>query len=544
MTEQTVSHYRVLEKLGAGGMGVVYKAQDLQLDRLVALKFLPPQLSADPVQKSRLIQEAKAACALDHANVGVVYDIDETGDGQMFIAMAYYDGETLARRIKRGVSTPEAIDIAIQVLKALQAAHERGIVHRDIKPHNILLTPDGVVKVIDFGLAKMADATVTLEGTTRGTIAYMSPEQVRGEQVDRRADIWAAGVVLYEMLAKRRPFEGEHATPVMRAILETEPQELKTFQPDVPDELAQIVRRALAKDRRERYASAGEMARDLKALQDGARPTRRPLFTIPAAAALLLVAALSAWYGVREHRARWARDVAIPQIERFIGADDYLSAVDLAREAEKRIPNDVRLAALWPQMSQILSFETDPPGTEVFFKKYAAPESEWRRLGTTPIVKVTVPLGFFEWKVTKAGYEDLHAAGRTPADRLQPPFLASNSLQKIPLDRKGSVPAGMVKVPGGTLRINISAFGLIGPFSLKDYFVDRYEVTNREFKQFVDRGGYRSKEYWKEPFRKGDRTLTWEEAMNEFRDSTGQPGPATWELGSYGMARKIFRSRA
>lgn len=191
MTGQTLSHYRVLEKLGAGGMGVVYKAQDLKLDRLVALKFLPPHLSADLQQKQHFIQEAKAACALDHTNIGVVHDIDETDDGQMFIVMAYYEGETLARRIERDVSIQEAIDIAIQISNALQAAHEHGIVHRDIKPGNVLLTPDGVVKVIDFGLAKVADVTATLEGATRGTIAYMSPEQVRGEHTDRRADIWA-----------------------------------------------------------------------------------------------------------------------------------------------------------------------------------------------------------------------------------------------------------------------------------------------------------------------------------------------------------------
>jgi hypothetical protein len=506
MTGQTLSHYRVLDKLGAGGMGVVYKAQDLKLDRLVALKFLPPNLSADPQQKQRLIHEAKAACTLDHPNIGVVHDIDETGDGQMFIVMAYYEGETLSRRIERGVSTKEAIDIAIQILKALQAANERDIVHRDIKPGNVLLTPDGVVKVIDFGLATVSNVTVTLEGTPQGTIAYMSPEQVRGEQIDQRTDIWAAGVVLYEMLAKRRPFEGDHATTVMHSILEAEPKELKAIRPDLPAHLAQIIRRALVKDRRERYASAGEMARDLKAVEDGAPPTRRPLLAI-SAATVLLIGALGAWYAVREYRARWARNVAIPHIERFIAEDNYLAGVDLAREAEKRIPGDVTLAALWPQMSQTLSIETDPPGAEVFFKKYAAPESDWRRLGTTPIAKVTVPLGFFEWKVSKAGYEDLHAAARTPAERLQPPFLPTSSLQKILLDRKGSVPAGMVKVPGGNLRINIPAFGLIGPFSLKDYFVDRYEVTNREFKQFMDRRGYRSREYWKEPFRKGDRTI-------------------------------------
>jgi formylglycine-generating enzyme required for sulfatase activity/dienelactone hydrolase len=243
---------------------------------------------------------------------------------------------------------------------------------------------------------------------------------------------------------------------------------------------------------------------------------------------------------VRERRIAWARDVAIPQIERFIADDNYLAAVDLAREAEKRIPNDARLAALWPEMSQVLSFETDPPGAEVFFKKYAAPDSEWRHLGTTPLTKITVPQGFFEWKFSKAGYEDLHAAALRPAERFQAPFAPTNSLQQIRLDPKGSVPAGMVKVPGANIRITITVFGVIGPFSLKDYFIDRYEVTNREFKQFVDRGGYRSKEYWKEPFRKGGRTLTWEEAVNEFRDPTGQPGPATWELGSYREGEEDF----
>ena len=538
MTGQTLSHYRVLEKLGAGGMGVVYKAQDLKLDRLVALKFLPPHLSADPQQKQQFIQEAKAACALDHTNIGVVHDIDETGDGQLFIVMAYYEGETLARRIERGVSIQETIDIAIQILKALQAAHEHGIVHRDIKPGNILLTPDGMAKVIDFGLAKVADVTVTLdEGTTRGTIAYMSPEQVRGEPTDQRADIWAAGVVLYEMLARRRPFEGEHATVVMRSILETQPNALKTFRPDVPNELAQIVRRALAKDRRERYASAGEMARDLKALQDEVKPIgRSSRVATPAVVVLLLIATLGAWYFARERRARWARDVAIPRIERFIAEDNYLPAVDLAREAEKRIPDDVRLAALWPQMSQTVSIESDPPGAEVFFKKYAAPESEWRRLGTTPVAKITVPRGYFEWKASKAGYEDLHFAAQPPG--VGGPGLADRF--PLRLSPKGSVPAGMVKVPGGILAVPISSFGLLGPVHLQDYFIDRYEVTNREFKQFMDRGGYRSKEYWKEPFRKGGRTLAWEEATNEFRDATGQPGPATWELGAYREGEEDF----
>jgi len=529
MVGQTVSHYRVLEKLGAGGMGVVYKAQDLKLDRLVALKFLPPHLSADLHQKHGLIQEAKAASALEHANIGVVHDIDETEDGQMFIILAYYDGETLSRRIERGLSSESAIDITIQILKALQAAHEHGITHRDIKPGNILITPDGVVKVIDFGLARMTDATVTLEGTTHGTIAYMSPEQVRGGRTDARTDIWAAGVVLYEMLAGRRPFGGDQGKVVMHSILEAEPEELRKLRPGVPASLQRIVRRALAKDREARYASAGEMEQDLDTLRSEALTRPRPWRWIAAAAVLLAAVTMLGWYLVREGRVRWAREEAIPQIQRLIEQDNYLAAFDLGREAEKRIPTDPGLKALWPQMSRTISIDTDPPGAEVFFKKYAAPETEWRRLGIAPLSNITVPQGFYEWKASKVAFEEFHGVAPTLVERAQ-----------FQLAPKGSVPPGMVKVPGGPFSASIAAFGPIGPFPLAEYFIDRYEVTNREFKQFVDRGGYRSREYWKEPIRKGGRALSWEQAMAEFHDATGRPGPATWEGGGYRGGEEDF----
>ena len=332
----------------------------------------------------------------------------------------------------------------------------------------------------------------------------------------------------------KRPFDGLSQTDVLAAIVTRDPAPLRSVNRSVPGGLADLVAGLLVKDREKRLSSAAEVERRLQQLSKtaaGSETRTRQRVWIAVAATVVL--SLGTWFGVREYRARWARDVAIPQVERLIAEDNYLAAVDLAVEAQKRIPDDVTLADLWPQMSHKLSFETDPSGGEVFFKEYAKPDSKWRSLGTTPRANVTVPLGFFEWKITKAGYEDLHFAARTPAERLLPPFLPTNPIQKIVLDRKGSVPGGMVKVPGGNIRITVSAFGTVGPFSVKDYFIDRYEVTNREFKQFVDQGGYRSRDYWKEPFRKGDQTLTWEQAMNEFRDSTGQPGPSTWELGAY-----------
>ena len=210
MIGQTVSHYEILGHLGAGGMGVVYKARDLKLDRTVALKFLPPDLTRDPEAKQRFVHEAKTASTLQHANVCVVHDIDETTDGQMFISMEYLEGETLTRKIERGpLPIDEAIDIAIQVAKGLTAAHQHGIVHRDIKPANILITSGGVAKIVDFGLAKLSGRTLmTREGSTLGTAAYMSPEQAHGEPADQRTDIWAMGVVVYEMLTGKHPFAG------------------------------------------------------------------------------------------------------------------------------------------------------------------------------------------------------------------------------------------------------------------------------------------------------------------------------------------------
>ncbi len=543
---QIIAHYRVTTKLGQGGMGAVYQATDTKLGREVAIKVLPHFFAEDPDRLSRFSREAKILATLNHPNIAQIYGIEES-HGVHALVMELVEGKSLASHVKQGPLPLEtALNYSEQIAKALAAAHEKGVIHRDLKPANIMIRADGSVKLLDFGLAKALrkpstgedDAKLSTEtmaltqvGAVIGTAAYMSPEQARGLPVDERTDIWALGAVMYEVLAGKRPFQGSTLTEMLASVLKDEPDWEQ--MPSRVKRLLPIVRRALSKDLAERYASIGEMARDLEALRESAKPSSRSRLGIPTLVAMLLIGMIGAWYAVREYQARWARDVAIPQIERFIAEDNYLAAIDLARQAEKWIPNDARLAALWPEMSQVLSFETDPPGAEVFFKKYAAPESEWRRLGTTPLAKSAIPLGFFEWKFSKAGYEELHVGARTPAERLQAPFAPISAVQEIRLDPKGSVPAGMVKVSAGTFRITIPAFGVIGPFSLKDYFIDRYEVTNREFKQFVDRGGYRSKEYWKEPFLRGGRTLTWEEAVNEFRDPTGQPGPATWELGSY-----------
>ena len=265
MIGKVVSHYRILEHLGGGGMGVVYKAQDLTLDRPVALKFLPPNLTRDSEAKQRFIHEAKAASALDHPNVCNVHGIGETDDGQIFIIMACYEGETLKEKIARGaLASEEAVSIALQIARGLAKAHAKGIIHRDVKPANILITSDGVTKILDFGVAKLVGQTgLTGGGSTLGTFAYMSPEQVRGEEVDQRTDLWSVGATLYEMLAGHPPFRGEHEAALIYEILNTIPPPLRHYRPDAPEHLQTLVSRLLEKDPTTRIPSADVLVLEL-----------------------------------------------------------------------------------------------------------------------------------------------------------------------------------------------------------------------------------------------------------------------------------------
>jgi serine/threonine protein kinase/tetratricopeptide (TPR) repeat protein len=265
MIGQTVSHYEIIERLGGGGMGVVYKAKDLRLDRFVALKFLPADMTRDSDAKQRFVHEAKSASALDHTNICTIHEIDETQDGQIFIVMALYDGETIKKKIERGpLKLDEALGLAIQVAQGLGKAHESGMIHRDIKPANVMVTHDGVAKIVDFGLAKLTGMTrVTRTGATVGTMAYMSPEQAQGETVDSRSDIWSLGAMIYEMVTGQRPFRGDFENAVMYSILNVQPEPMTGLRTGVPMELERIVGKAMAKFPAERYQHADELLVDL-----------------------------------------------------------------------------------------------------------------------------------------------------------------------------------------------------------------------------------------------------------------------------------------
>jgi serine/threonine protein kinase/Tfp pilus assembly protein PilF len=269
MISKTISHYKILEKLGEGGMGVVYKAEDTRLKRTVALKFLAPQTLSSEEEKARFILEAQAAAALNHPNICTIYEIDES-EGQYFMAMECIEGQSLREKIQSGpLKLKEAINIAIQVAEGLQEAHDRGIVHRDIKPANIMMTTKGQAKIMDFGLAKLGRETqLTKTGTTVGTVAYMSPEQARGDTVDHRTDIWSLGVVLYEMITGQLPFKSEYEQAIVYSILNEEPQPITDLRSGLPMELEGIINKALAKSTGERYQHADEMLSDLRSLSN------------------------------------------------------------------------------------------------------------------------------------------------------------------------------------------------------------------------------------------------------------------------------------
>jgi serine/threonine protein kinase len=274
MIGKTISHYKILEKLGEGGMGVVYKAEDTKLRRTVALKFLAPEVSRDPEAKKRFLHEAQAASSLEHPNICSIYEIDETPDGQLFIVMPCYEAESLQARVERGpIKYEEAVSVAIQVASGLSKAHKTGVIHRDVKPANILVTRDGLAKIVDFGIAKLSGCTkLTRTGATLGTMAYMSPEQLKGEDVDHRSDIWALGVVLYEMVTGETPFGGDYEQAVAYSIMNEKPRSVTDLQTGVPMELGQVVNVALAKIPSERYESAGAFLADLESLREDLKP--------------------------------------------------------------------------------------------------------------------------------------------------------------------------------------------------------------------------------------------------------------------------------
>jgi serine/threonine protein kinase len=435
-----------------------------------------------------------------------------------FMVMEYVGGNTLDKMIPPGGLAAElAMKYALQVADALVCAHSSGIVHRDLKPSNIMIDNSGLVKVLDFGLAKLTEPAtaakdevatmVTAKGVILGTVAYMSPEQAEGRHLDARSDIFSFGSVYYEMLTGRRAFEGLSTAALLSAVMRDDPKPVSEFRRDIPGEIRRIVVRCLKKDREARYASGAELFQELKACREtlfpesGAvltpariiREVKRPWILVPLA---LMIAALIVG-GVllvkRSREARWAREVAIPEISRLSEQGrfgEFGEAFALATRAEKSLPNDPTLTKLWPVISYEVSLQTTPPGSDVYRTAYGNVDGPWELVGRTPLKDVRQPRGTFLWKFEKPGFATM-VQMTTPLFGAFPPPIGEPVSATVTLDADDKIQPGMVRVSQEKLpkELRIPGYEGMMAIALADYWIDQYEVTNRQYKNFVDKGG-------------------------------------------------------
>lgn len=412
MIGKTIKHYKILEKLGEGGMGVVYKAEDTKLDRTVALKFLPARLTENKTEKARFLQEAKAASAINHPNVCVIHDIKERED-QQFIVMEYVEGVTLRQKLQQTpLAIKDSIECAIQIAEALGAAHDKGIIHRDVKSDNIMITAAGQVKVMDFGLAKLKGSVkLTKTSSTVGTLAYMSPEHIQGGSVDARSDIFSFGVVLYEMLTGRLPFEGEYDSALMYAILNEAPEPVQKHRPDLSSEFIHVVNRALEKDAGDRYQSIHDLLIDLRRLKrDSDKVSRASLAGMPASPS-----AGHATAGAGRKRASPYYRIILPVVAlggiavivllvlKYTGGEQ--TALQTQQMQFTRITSSGRAeeAAISPDGNYIVYIQGNAAGKGIWLKQIATNSNiEILKLGEEPVKGLTFsPDGNYVYYITE-----------------------------------------------------------------------------------------------------------------------------------------------
>jgi len=589
-----IGRYKLLQQIGEGGCGVVYMAeQEEPIRRRVALKVI--KLGMDTKQViARFEAERQALALMDHPNIAKVLDAGATDTGRPYFVMELVRGIKITDYCdQNNLSTGQRLDLFVQICHAIQHAHQKGVIHRDIKPSNILvmLADDvPVPKVIDFGIAKaigerLTDKTVfTRFEQFIGTPAYTSPEQagLSGLDVDTRSDIYSLGVLLYELLTGRTPFEPKTLAQagleeIIRCIREDEPPKPSTrlmrLEPKEQTTTAQrrateppklirllrgdldwIVMKCLEKNRTRRYATANEPARDIECHSNhqpvsAAAPTlgyraakyvrrhRRVLATAGAFVVLLFLGTtLSVWQARRAGEAekeraslrnvRWALETALPEIERLLDKDDYTTAFKLVEQAQPFIADNPRFQAVSARVVGVISVETMPPGAQVFIRDYSDLNPKWEPIGKSPLYQVKVPQGFKRWKIILPEYEYTEGALFVDWKRVA---------LKVKLDKAGTISPGMVRIQGQKFKpilgwLDSSA---LPELNLSDFLLDRYEVSNRRYKEFVEAGGYQKPEYWKHKFVKDGIELSWQAAMRLFVDQTGQPGPATWRNGTF-----------
>jgi hypothetical protein len=536
MIGRSIAHYTIEGRLGEGGMGTVYLAHDSRLVRQVAIKVISSVAASDPALVGRLLREARAASALNHPNIVTIHEIGKA-DGLDFIVMERVEGTPLSRLIPPGgLPVAQVLELGGQIAAAVAAAHGAHIVHRDLKPANVMVTPNGRVKVLDFGLARSAPPAVhdealptmaaptrlTGSGTILGSVGYMSPEQIEGRLALESSDVFSLGIMLFEMLTGRRPFIGDSDWSIMAATVQGAARPVDSLRPEARGELSRIVARCLARRPEDRYPSAAGLAEDLQKLaaksSTASQGKRRVSRAVMVASALAIVGlAVAAWLLVQESRLRWARGAAIAEIGRLASSGDLVGAYVVARRALEIAPHDFQVEQAWKHLvASGARIESDPQGAEVAIGSYVGGAERWVPLGKTPLTDTSVPFGLLRWRLTRSGYDTLEVGQ------------GFNDLE-LRLVPSGTGPPGMVLVPSGSVLLESTGKEV----ELPEFWLDRCEVTNRQYKAFVEADGYRKREHWKEPFIRDGKAIPWEQAMMHFRDATGRAGPATWEFGTY-----------
>jgi hypothetical protein len=500
--------FELIREIGRGGFARVFEARDQVLSRPVALKLLRRRRQLRDAELELFYREARATARLNHPHIVTAHDWG-AWDDTPFLVLELLDGESLERRLARGrIDERRSWEIVHDIADALAHAHGLGVLHLDLKTQNVFVLRDGWVKVLDFGLAGLdwAEDIPGQQGRVAGgTPGTMAPEQQEGGVTDSRTDLWAVGVILHELLFGRRPEKlavGEDRVPVPRGASAL---------------AARVLGRTLCRDPEARYPDARALLQDLGMVRP--RRSRRSRLLLGAALALsILGATFGAWKLVRGRQDQaWLRAEVLPEIHRLADSGQFMAAQRLAVKANRVLPGNPELRAIWKTFTWRVTIASRPAGAKVFWREYAGSDQRWELLGTTPL-DLPYPMGTFRLRFELPGYRPYEAAQGFGG--LEDAF---------PLDRVGTIPDGVVHVPGGHFGPGLEDEEL----QLGDFLIDRDEVTNRRFKAFVDAGGYRRPEFWREPFVLEGKPVPWDEAIARFTDRSGRPGPSTWHLGTY-----------
>jgi eukaryotic-like serine/threonine-protein kinase len=542
LTKALAGRYVVERELGHGGMATVHLARDVKHGRTVAIKVLRPEL-AQAVGSERFLREINIAAQLQSPHILPLLESGEA-DGLLYYVMPYVEGDSLRTRlVKQGALPPsEAMRLLRDVVDALAHAHRHQVVHRDIKPDNVMIADRHAV-VMDFGVAKaMSDAKgtsgLTSIGISLGTPAYMAPEQAAADPfIDHRADIYSIGVLGYEMLAGTPPFVG---TPqaVLMAQIANPPTPLLQLKPEVPPAIAQIVMKCLEKDPANRYLTADGLLQAIESLTTPAGTTppltearstrvRRRAVRVGAVLAIATVATIGIG---RVRRDRWVHQTALPELNRLIVAAENDSAFDLAMRIQEAAPRDSALEALWPRFARMTVVRSTPEGATVY-RAPATDTSRWFLVGTTPMDSVRLPIGVNLYRFERPGYRTAYSLFHSSQALVDIGYLPP---MQMTLDSINAPFTEMTWIPGGLTRAFLVGSDGATPLTLADYRIDRFEVSNSQYKAFVDAGGYSDRQYWEHEFVGEDgRTIAFESAIAGFVDRTGRPGPGTWEAGTF-----------